>query len=240
MLKIYKRSVVIWGGIVALVLMFLNVHIQGSYIQNFSAFNWNFFVKNSSDLFYLITLVLMACGLLFKMNKRGLQLYLFVALLCAMESFSILLRDFSKVILVLTFVAAAVAHCFYLVLKDELEKACYTPNYTSDEVYPPNLLNLKCTITDLLGKSCVARITNWDEGSLFLSLEQAKNLNGTHVNIEVMSFGRIFKQSGTIVSEYADGSGLGIELEHVNNEQFNWKQFFNICEDMGFNSNITR
>jgi hypothetical protein len=240
MLKVYKRSLQIWSGIVALLLMYLNVHIQSAYIQNFSAFNWNFFIKNCYDLFYLIALVLLACFLLFQLNKRGLQLYFFVSIICAIESFSILLRDFSKVVLVMTFVSAAVAHYFYLFLKDELEKACYTPNYTSDEIYPPNLLDIKCKVIDLLGMSLDARLTNWDEKSLFLYFDQDFNLNGNQVNIELQRFGRTFKHSGKIVSRYLAGRGIGVELELVNDQQFNWKQFYTISDDMGINSNITR
>jgi hypothetical protein len=94
---------------------------------------------------------------------------------------------------------------------------------------------------DRLGKFVEARITNWDENSIFLCLNSPNILNGNYVDIEIHNFGRVFKQSGHVVCEYVQGQGIGIELSKSNAvDQFNWSQFFNICEDMGHISKLTR
>ncbi len=84
-------------------------------------------------------------------------------------------------------------------------------------------------------------LTNWDLDGCFIKLkETATNIN--EVKVEIDFFSQRFIQSGEVVAHSREMNGLGIKfyLSKKDLNVFNWTEFIELTEELGFQAERLR
>ena len=172
-----------------------------------------FFVKKWSEKVFFVFILLVFSKLLYLFYQTG-----------------------DKVILLGAFFHLFISFLLYLLWKEELKSSVFNPNFYSNQLYKKDRYNFKVTVCDQAGKIHSGFLTNWDEYSCFLSLDEnsKKNIRGL-VKISMKFLGREFQAAGHIMTWYANGFGIRFEKKVKKNHEtiLNWKDFYAIIIDRG-------
>ena len=135
------------------------------------------------------------------------------------------------------FVFILIAYYFCISLKIELDKAFLNPRFSQNELFEPMLYKMKALINEDENGGIRGHLTNWDEQSCFIYLD-AKEMDKVKINKSVdlkISYNEHnFTQSAKVIS-ISYNNGVGLKFEHNKEDSlFNWKEFYQIVEDLGF------
>lgn len=221
-----KNLIFFVGFVLAYIYISLSLYEQNSMLEK--AFLMNV-VKSHYPILALAFMTVVTVWLAKPISKIFLAAYLLSAL---GVTFPLFIYGFEKDLLFLNFIFLVSGFYFWIFWKLELAEATYNPKFELNELdpYPSQKLPLKIIQGE---KQYKALLTNWDESSCFVILEQSwEELRGV-VKVEIYFEGQVFEAQGIIVSLY--GPGLGIKLiSRENIEPLNWQQFYDIINDRGF------
>ncbi len=165
---------------------------------------------------------------------RGLKIssYLFLAF-CAyviIQSITVFIQDFNKIILGLTFLYSVVAYNLFLFLKLELDEPFYNPQYPNNIM--PSFENkaLPVVIKDG-GKNYIGHLTNWGKNGFYCKLINATEIPTGKIEVEVGYEGYLFQAIGTVVTTRRGGIGVKINRNPV--PELGWPDFYGIISELG-------
>ncbi len=142
--------------------------------------------------------------------------------------------EFNKIIVIAMFFYAIISYFLYQLLKYYLTLASINPNYQSSDLFSPLLREIPCTI--YAGNLEISgHLSNWDYEGCFIKLQNPKSLP-RKLNVKIMFHGREFYQKGEVVAATLDFHGVGIKFEKTVKELsvFNWDEFMEIVQELGF------
>lgn len=233
-LKVRKKDVIITNAMIYLGLAFLFLYLQYAYRHQLSPFSL-VYLRKSAELFWYVALPLVAsCWLIWKHHRLAVFAFNFSVLLVAFKVVEGLFIEFNKIIVVATFFYAVISYFLYQLMNHYLSSANINPNFTGNDLFEPLLRKIPVKILDA-EKSYPGHLTNWDNGGCFIHLEDSHRV-GSKVSIEISFQGRVFEQRGEVVAETPDLRGVGIKFESTvrSLETFNWSEFTELIEELGF------
>ena len=137
-----------------------------------------------------------------------------------------LFENFSKVVLLVIFLYTIISCFVGYAWQQSLGFACYNSRISRGVLDDPAPIKVFVTIKGKNGKSVRGSLTNWDEGSCFVSFlgENLSKIQG-HVNVTMEYNGIKFEDEGTVAS-HLRGRGSGIIFnDSKKRQQFNWVAF---------------
>lgn len=233
-LKVQKKDTIILNVIIYLVLSFFFLYLQHAYRHHLSPFSLVYF-KKGLELFWYVVITLCVTGfLVWKHHRYALFFYCFSIFTIGFKVVEGIFVEFNKMIVITTFFYAVISYFLYQLLKYNLNLASINPNYSVRDLFSPLLKKIPCEV--VYGEHVHSgHLTNWDEEGCFVKIEDGK-IKGGSVIIKVHFRGREFIQEGEVVSSSLDYAAVGIKFEKTKKELnvFNWAEFMEIVEELGF------
>jgi hypothetical protein len=233
-LKVRKKDTVSLNSILYLVLAFFFLYIQHAYRHQISPFSMVYFRKGL-ELFWYEALVLSWSGAMIWKHQR-LAPYLFQAsiFLVGFKIIEGLFIEFNKVIVIALFFFIVFSYFIYQLLRHYFDQASINPNYSDKDLFPPLLKEIHCHIL-FKNEEIPGKLSNWDEEGCFVKLSAPKEIPNK-VRILVTFRDREFTQEGEVVASIQDLTGVGIKFEKKNRDLtvFNWSEFMEIVDELGF------
>lgn len=237
-MKIIFRSTVIWNLTLFLMFSFLLLHLCLSISNESSPFNLSTFQINMIGYKWILLVLLTTVLCTLNVKKISRYLYLFsVVSICTILVF-LIFDTFSKLILVLLFFYTISAYYNYQLLNDELQESYYNSNFNAQRMFQPMLINIPCVIK-FETLTIDARLTNWNENGCFVILENNQMLKG-RCDFEVEYDGKVFTNSGHIVSLTNAKDGVGIKFFENNKTVYNWYNLNKILLEKGILPELVR
>jgi hypothetical protein len=233
-LKVKKKDRIIFNVVVYLLLSFLFLYIQHAYRHHLAPFSM-IYLKKSLELFWYVAGVLgVSAIMIWRHHRYSVLMYQISVLLVGFKVIEGLFIEFNKIIVVATFFYAVISYFLYQLLKYYLSLASINPNYSSTDLFSPLLKDIPCKI--VFGDSSVeGHLSNWDYEGCFVKLQTPQKLpSKTKVIISFRD--REFVQDGEVVAGTADLTGFGIKFGKTVKDLnvFNWAEFMEIVQELGF------
>lgn len=233
-MKVIKKEKNIVNVVIYLILSFLFLYIQHAYRHNLSPFSFVYF-KKSIELFWYVIVVLLVSGItIWNHHRFSIALYKFSIFLVGFKVLEGLFIEFNKVIVVATFFYAIISYFLYQLLNQNLSSAAVNQNFRSSDLFQPLLKKIECSL--IQGeKEYKGTLSNWDDDGCFVKLDQPLKITGV-VQIRIYFSDRQFDQEGEVVASTADLTGVGVKFEQSVKKinVFNWAEFIEIMEEIGF------
>ena len=240
-LKIFYRSTTMWNIVLFILLSFFFIYLQEGLLQAKTVFDQTF-LKESLTRFWSFNLLLLVCGIMVFRLKHA-SIFLFACVVAAASAITIfnLSENFSKLITISLFLYLITSYYFYQFLRIEINEAYYNPGFNNDDLFEPMLSKLNCEIKDLdSGSVYKARLTNWNPNGCFTYLEDAsENLNLKNVQITTSLSDTDFNSQAVLACRTNDKRGFGFRVPSIK-EDFGWRDYYSILEQMGYNVELLR
>ncbi|MFL5783726.1 MAG: PilZ domain-containing protein [Bacteriovoracaceae bacterium] len=233
-LKVRKKDVLITNTIIYLGLSFLFLYLQYAYRHQLSPFSLVYLRKSAELFWYVAAPLLVTCYLIWKHHKWAVFAFNFSVLLVSFKVIEGLFIEFNKIIVIATFFYAVISYFLYQLMGHYLSAANINPNYTSHDLFSPLLR--KITVTVLASeKGHSGHLTNWDNAGCFIRLDGPARIP-SRVKVQINFEGRSFEEEGEVVAETPDFNGVGIKFENTARrlESFNWSEFTELIDELGF------
>ena len=236
--RIYKRGTVIRNTMFFMFMSVIYLHVVKSLENNVSAFKLIDFTNplSAQSICLFAFLIILPAIALVRPASRTLSAF-FLGAVIIYGQFQFFER-FDKGILILNLLYILSVFYFYILWHLELKQALYGPMFTHHDLGLKSPYRLK-TILEVSGKELNGYLTNWDQHSCFLVLDdptQAHFLRNSTFNLKFMLDGKTFSQSGVVVSEYG-GSAYGIAFRDSKLDDkifYKWSDFYTIICDRGY------
>lgn len=236
------RSATVWNIILFTFLIFFFLFFQEGLLQARSVFESDFLQVIASK--YLVYNILLGfCALaVFRLKRYAKGLFLLCTVLAVAFTISNLIGNFSKLIVITLFLYVLTSYYFYQFLCIEIDEAYYNPQYQEDDLFEPMLKKLDCVVWDIKGNNALkARLTNWNPNGCFLYFEEkVEGARMRHVRLEVELDGRPFVATGTLAAKAGDGKGFGFRLKNKEADEFGWRDYYSIIDQMGYNVELLK
>lgn len=197
----------------------------------FSFLSFKSFLTNQ----YIILILSVVAGYMVLKIKKFSEYALLVCLVVIVGKNFILLSDsFNKLILVLNFIYLLFAFYFYITWDLEVGFASFNPKFSNYDLEKESRFRINANIStrDFRYSLRNAKITNLDEGSCFLLLEEKIHLNSKEQYfLESVFEGVCFRHQARVVSHY--GNGIGLVFENAPEERFSWTELYKVCLERG-------
>ena len=233
-LKVRKKDRIIFNVVIYLILSFLFLYIQHAYRHHLSPFS-TVYLQKSLELFWYVAMTLTVAALLiWRHHRYSVLMFQISIFLVSFKVIEGLFIEFNKIIVVATFFYGTISYFLYQLLKYYLTLASINPNYHSSDLFSPLLRNIPCTLTG--DKVEIAgHLSNWDYEGCFIKLDNPQNLP-KKLKVKIHFQGREFIQQGEVVAATLDFHGVGIKFEKTVKELsvFNWDEFMEIVQELGF------
>jgi hypothetical protein len=237
-MKIIKRTPLLKNLLLFLVLSIFYLHVTSSLHEQRSAMEWEELKSLLIENRMLAAFLLGAFWTTF-FAKKSSKLFIMMYLSFIFgQTFYFFLMSFDKLILLLNFSYLVFSFFFFLLWKQELERACYNPGYQVNELGLTPEYDLPLLVTSSSHRiHGSGHLMNWDESSCFLILESSiVDLKG-QVEVELFFQGKTFKAAGYVVAKYGNGIGLSFQRDKQIAADFttlNWDTFYDIISDRGY------
>lgn len=233
-LKVRKKDTIILNVVIYLVLAFFFLYLQHAYRHHISPFSI-VYVKKGLELFWYVALTLGATAyLVWKHHKHALLFYQLAIFLVGFKVIEGLFIEFNKIIVIAMFFYVVISYFLYQLLKFYLSLASINPNYGPNDLFKPLLRDIPCKIiwneTSHDGILC-----NWDYEGCFIKLNEAVAVPDD-VKVLISFQDREFHQAGEVVASTPDLNGVGIKFEKTIKDLnvFNWSEFMEIVQELGY------
>lgn len=239
---IFYRSATVWNIILFALLTFLFLFFQEGLFQARSVFD-QAFLKEVAVQYLPFNILLALCIVgVFRLRVSSKHLFVACALITVAFTVDNLIGTFSKLVVIALFLYTLTAYYFYQFLRIELEEAYYNPQYQEDDLFDPMLKKLSCEVVDVgTGHSFTARLTNWNPNGCFIYLEEREDLaervkeaKFKNVVIKTTMGDRPFEALGALAAKFSDGRGFGFRLKNDKEDEFGWKDYYSIIDQMGY------
>ncbi len=233
-LKVKKKDTIILNVVIYLGLSFFFLYLQHAYRHHLSPFSWVYFQKGL-ELFWYVALTLFLTGIMiWKHHRYSVMVYRLSILLVGFKVLEGLFVEFNKIIVVAMFFYAIISYFLYQLLSHYLKMASINPNYNSSDLFSPLLRKIPCKVF-YNNQEVEGNLSNWDSDGCFIKLEQGRKFP-RHVNVRIFFGDREFSQDGEVVAGTLDLTGVGIKFEKTSKDLnvFNWSEFLEIVQELGF------
>lgn len=233
-IKVRKKDTIIFNTIIFLILSFFFLYIQHAYRHHISPFSIIYLRKGVELFWYVAISGVLVSFMVWKTHKWSQVCF---QLFIGMVSFKILeglFIEFNKIIVLAMFFYLVISYFLYQLLSYYLSLASVNANYQSSDLFSPLLKEIHCKLL-FEGGEANGTLSNWDEEGCFIRL-QAPIKVPPKIRIVVDFRGRQFVQPGEVVASTADKRGCGIKFGHTLKELnvFNWSEFIEIIQELGF------
>ena len=233
-MQIIKRHSMFYNVILYSLLSILTVHVAMALLTEVSAFNLSLFYELRESFFLIILLFTLFVILAIFYSKFSFYLYYLASFYTVGFLLYSLYGNFNKAVLFVIFFYCILAYFLGQGWKQTLHFACYNPNLSDKDIEDPLCLRMRARIEIEKGNVYEGFLTNWDEMGCFVRFKD-ENLDKFRGSINVITEynGREFCNRGKIVSS-AENKGIGIIFDKDREKKFNWRNFYNIMEDISF------
>lgn len=122
----------------------------------------------------------------------------------------------------------------------EITKACFNPKFWKNDLEKAKRFKMQSDVRLVGGRSLShAQITNLDEKSCFLLIEEMANfeelkLNEIKIELATELEGIHFESIGEVMSVYDHGVGVKfVNLLEKNNTKAEWSELYKVCLERG-------
>jgi hypothetical protein len=233
-LKVKKKDTIIYNVVIYLFLSFFFLYIQHAYRHHLSPFSL-VYLQKSLELFWYIAATLVFTSLMILRHQRFAVF--FFQLSVTLVSFKIvegLFIEFNKIIVIAMFFYVTISYFLYQLLNYYLGLASINPNYRKSDLFEPLLKQLPCEVS--WGEEKMSgNLSNWDLEGCFIKFSEPIRLPHK-IKIRIVFREREFIQEGEVVAATADFSGVGIKFKESIKDLsvFNWAEFMEIIQELGF------
>ena len=234
-LKVKKKDIIVVNVIIYLVLSFFFLYLQHAYRHHLSPFSL-VYMRKGLELFWYVAITLGATiFLVWKHHRWSVWAYRISIFLVGFKVLEGLFIEFNKIILLALFFFVVISYFLYQLLSYYLSLASINTNYQSSDLFDPLLRQIPCEITFNEDQKVQGHLSNWDYEGCFIKLAQAQSLPH-HVKLSIQFQGREFVQDGEVVAETQDFTGVGIRFERRAKDLsvFNWAEFMELVQELGF------
>ncbi len=233
-LKVRKKDVIITNTMIYLGLSFLFLYLQYAYRHQLSPFSIVYFRKSAELFWYVAAPLVVSCYLIWKHHRFAVLSFNISAILVTFKVIEGLFIEFNKIIVIATFFYAVISYFLYQLMNHYLASANINPNFSSNDLFQPLLRKISVRILES-EKSYSGNLTNWDPSGCFIQLDNAEKI-GSKVKVQIEFQGRTFIEQGEVVAETPDLRGVGIKFENTirSLDTFNWSEFTELIEELGF------
>jgi hypothetical protein len=240
-LTLRRRENILFNCIVFSMLSFVFLYLEYSYRNHLSPFSF-VLLKKSVSLFYLqIVSIFLSIAFLVKIKKISLNLFVINILLVSYKIVLGLFIDFNKLIVVGLFVFIVVGYFLHQLLGEYFSKAFLNPNFSKHDLFSPLLVDIPASVILSDQRIIEAQLTNWDENGCFLRLKSPEKIKSFN-KIKVFLKDRCFEEQGEVVAWSREYEGIGIKFDQStkNINVFNWSEFMEIMDELGFQAERLR
>ncbi len=234
-LKVIKKDVLILNVLIYLLLSFAFLYLQYAYRFHLSPFSL-IYLKKSVELFwYVIAPIILSSWMIWKLHEKSVYFFNFCILLVSFKVVEGVFIEFNKIIVVALFFYLVISYFLYQLLREYRGLASLNSCYSSQDLFDPILKKIPCVYETELGHF-PGFLTNWDEEGCFIFLSESLASLPKEGKVKVHFKGREFIQDGEVVAHSRDLQGLGIKfhksIKSLNS--FNWSEFTELVEELGF------
>ncbi|WP_408098271.1 hypothetical protein ACJVC5_04985 [Peredibacter sp. HCB2-198] len=215
-------------------LAFFFLYLQHAYRHHISPFSL-VYLRKGLELFWYVALTLGASAILiWKHHRYSILVYAASVFLVGFKVLEGLFIEFNKIIVIALFFYTVISYFLYQLLKYYLGLASINANYSHNDLFDPLLKKIPCKVS-WEDNTVEGSLCNWDFEGCFIKLDETKNLP-SKITLEVTFQDRQFVQEGEVVAETPDLSGVGIRFERKAKELnvFNWTEFVDLVQELGF------
>jgi hypothetical protein len=234
-LKVIKKDVLVLNIIIYLLLSFAFLYLQYAYRYHISPFSV-VYLKKSVELFWYVILPLIISGwMIWKLNQKAVYFFNFCIFLVSFKVIEGVFIEFNKIIVIALFFYLVISYFLYQLLKEYRGLASLNAGYSPDDLFEPILKQIPCSYkTDQA--EVFGFLTNWDEEGCFIYLSKPLAVLPKEGRVLVQFKGRDFTQDGEVVAHSRDLQGLGIKFSKSSKSlnSFNWTEFNELVEELGF------
>jgi hypothetical protein len=233
-LKLIKKETIILNTVIFLLMSYLFLYLQYAYRHQLSPFS-PVYLRKSIELFWYIAFpVLVSCYLVWRKHDWSRQAYTLCVFMVEFKVIEGLFIQFNKVIVIALFFFTVIAYFIYQIYTEYFSQASLNSNYGPNDLFDPLLREIQIQVQ--VGEETLAGVlTNWDETGCFVKFSSPmKALRQVRVNVHFR--GRTFTQEGEVVAQTLDLQGVGIKFGKTEKELslFNWSEFIEIIDEIGF------
>lgn len=233
-LKVRKKDTIIFNVVIYLMLSFFFLYIQHAYRHHLSPFSLVYLRKGLELFWYVAATLLVSAIMVWRHHRHCLLMYQVSVFLVGFKVVEGLFIEFNKIIVIAMFFYAIISYFLYQLLKYHLGLASINPNYSSKDLFRPLLKEIPCKIFYDGGES-EGTLSNWDYEGCFIKLSKGGKLPSS-VKLIIFFKDREFHQEGEVVASTPDLTGVGIKFEKTVKDLsvFNWSEFMEIVQELGF------
>jgi len=233
-LKVKKKEVIIFNACIFLLLSFFFLFIQNAYLYHVSPFSLVYFEKGIQLFWYIAIVLLISINTIWNHHSSSRIMFQISIFLVSFKVLEGLFLEFNKIIVIALFLYITISYFLYQLLGEYLDLASINPNYNKNDLFKPLLRDIPCKIVgDNLEIN--GTLSNWDEQGCFIKLQNAAEIPN-EINIKILFRDREFLQTGEVVAFTPDLFGVGIRFHKTNKkiDVFNWSEFVEIVDELGF------
>lgn len=233
-LKVKKKDTIIMNVVIYLGLTFFFLYLQHAYRHQLSPFSWVYFQKGLELFWYVAVVLGTSAVLIWRHHRYSILAYKIAIFLVGFKVVEGLFVEFNKIIVIAMFFFAIISYFLYQLLAHYLQLASINPNYAPSDLFGPLLKHIPCQIsTENL--EVRGHLSNWDQDGCFIKLDGAQSFP-RHVRVKIFFADREFLQEGEVVAGTLDLTGVGIKFDKAQKDinVFNWAEFMEIVQELGF------
>jgi hypothetical protein len=233
-LKVRKKDTLIINVIIFLILSFFFLYLQHAYRHQLSPFSILYLRKGIELFWYVAVTLIFAGAFIWRHHKISVLAYQISVTLVGFKVLEGLFIEFNKVIVIALFFYIVISYFIYQLMKQYFELSYLNPNYGSRDLFKPLLRDIPSEVTSGI-EVFQGTLTNWDSEGCFIKFSGATPIEG-NVRVQVTFRGRQFIQKGEVVASTLDSSGFGIRFDKTVKDLniFNWSEFVEIVQELGF------
>jgi len=234
-LKVRKKGMIVLNCIFYLTLSFLFVYLQFAYRSHVTPFSFLYLQKSVEIFWYIVVALLITSAFLWRHHKYCAWFFALSTFLISFKILEGLFIEFNKMIVVIFFFYIVISYFLYQLLQQYLRSARLNANYHGHDLFDPLLNSLQCSIRsdkeEILGI-----LTNWDEEGCFVKLDSMPAHKMKKVEVIIRFQGREFIEKGEVVAQSLSLRGVGIKLNNSLKglKVFNWNEFIELVDELGF------
>jgi hypothetical protein len=210
-------------------LSLLYYYITFSIVSGISCLNLEHLINFTKDYLPIIAVAIATFIAIVGLRKSAFYLSILLYSLIILSVISLISVNFEKFTLVSLFVVSCSMILNLMILSGEMQKACYNPKYSPNDIEIKNCYPIKAEILLDDGKkkiSCL--VTNLDAYGCFVRTGEILPRN---VKIRFYSMQSELEVSGVVVSNFIDGHGIEVRDNKRNND---WHKIFNYLSGRGY------
>lgn len=222
-----------------LVFSYAYYHITQALFAQVSALEADFLWQNILNSKILIGLGLLTMLQIWQAKKISVFFMAVIFGWIFLASFRMFLINFDKILLLLSFVYLVFAFYYLIFWKLELEDASYHPKFDLNDIKLRSTYEVDVELKLESGELYTGRISNLDENSCFILLDEKWDELRGMLDVKVLFEGDEFECSGQVVGRYGPGIGLKFnsKASEMNSTFLGWRDFYDIMSDRGYIQN---